>query len=166
MPSKKAEPKQTHIQPEKCPDDFSKERYISVLMTRYRGGMQFDSIDFEIFKDTYSDLYDEEIEFDDSELKRRLLFCGVYFNDRLFPAEGIIDAVTGEKLQKYMENTFELGKKVIYYKAIMTDMADDFAYCFSLTGEDMLKAYLEYASPTGKYYFLSCLFVNRASDEG
>lgn len=153
LPSNKAEPKQTHIQPEKSPDDFSKERYISVLMTRYRGGMQFDSIDFEIFKDTYSDLYDEEIEFDDSELKRRLLFCGVYFNDRLFPAEGIIDAVTGEKLQKYIENTFESGKNVIYYKAIMTDMADDFAYCFSLTGEDMLKAYLEFASPNGKYYF-------------
>lgn len=147
------EPKQTHIQPEKCPDDFSKERYISVLMTRYRGGMQFDSIDFEIFKDTYSDLYDEEIEFDDSELKRRLLFCGVYFNDRLFPAEGIIDTVTGEKLQKYIENTFESGKKVIYYKAIMTDMADAFSCCFSLTGEDMLKAYLEFASPNGKYYF-------------
>lgn len=153
--AKHSEPEQTHIQLEKCPDDFSKERYISVLMTRYRGGMQFDSIDFEIFKDTYSDLYDEEIEFDDSELKRRLLFCGVYFNDRLFPAEGIIDAVTGEKLQKHIENTFESGKKVIYYKAIMTDMADAFAYCFSLTGEDMLKAYLEFASPNGKYYFYS-----------
>lgn len=136
-----------------CPSDFDKDKYIAVLMARYRSGMRFDSIDFENFRDMYDDMYDEEISFDDDELKKRLMFCGVFFKDRIFPAEGIIDAETREKLYRYINNTFDSGKTVIYYKAIMTDMADELIYCYNLSGVDMLKAYIEYTAPKGKYYF-------------
>ena len=142
-------------------DDFDKEKYVSVLMNRFRNGMTFDSIDIEIFKDTYSDLYDEKIELSDDELISRLKKCGVYYQDRLFPAEGIIDSETNTKLFNYIEEQFSSGKKVLYYKAIYTELTDVFVYCFSLTDEMMLREYIKFSAEKGKYYF----FENYMSTE-
>lgn len=138
---------------ESTPDDFDKEAFIRVLMTRYRNGMEFDSIDLENFRDTYQDLFDDTLEFSDAELEKRIRLCGVFYADRLFPAEGIIDRATSERLFTYIENKFATGSKVLYYKAIFTDLADAFVYCFTLRDESMLKAYIEYTAEEGKYYF-------------
>ena len=124
-------------------------------MNRYQSGMQFDSIDFENFRDTYADMYDEKLSFTDEELESRLKHCGILYKDRLFPAEGIIDNGTKERLFTYIENNFAAGAKVLYYKAIFSDLADAFVYCFSLTDEQMLKAYIEHTAEKGKYYFHS-----------
>lgn len=137
------------------PTDYDKEAFIRVLMSRYQSGMQFDSIDLENFRDTYEDMYDEKLSFSDEELEVRLKYCGILYKDRLFPAEGIIDNGTKERLFAYIENKFATGNKVLYYKAIFSDLADAFAYCFSLTDEQMLKAYIEHTAEKGKYYFHS-----------
>lgn len=137
------------------PSDYDKEALICVLMRRYQSGMQFDSIDLEIFRDTYEDMYDEKLLFTDEELEIRLKQCGILHKDRLFPAEGIIDNRTKERLFAYIENKFAAGSKVLYYKAIFSDLADAFAYCFSLADEQMLKAYIEHTAEKGKYYFHS-----------
>lgn len=137
------------------PGDFDKDSFIRVLMSRYQSGMQFDSIDLENFRDTYEDMYDEKLTFSDEELEARLKYCGILYKDRLFPAEGIIDNGTKERLFAYIENKFAAGNKVLYYKAIFSDLADAFAYCFSLTDEQMLKAYIEHTAEKGKYYFHS-----------
>ena len=137
------------------PSDFDKEAFTRVLMSRYQSGMQFDSIDLENFRDTYEDMYDEKLTFSDEELEARLKYCGILYKDRLFPAEGIIDNGTKERLFAYIENKFTAGNKVLYYKAIFSDLADAFAYCFSLTDEQMLKVYIEYTAEKGKYYFHS-----------
>lgn len=137
------------------PGDFDKDSFIRVLMSRYQSGMQFDSIDLENFRDTYEDMYDEKLTFSDEELEVRLKYCGILYKDRLFPAEGIIDNGTKERLFAYIENKFAAGNKVLYYKAIFSDLADAFAYCFSLTDEQMLKAYIEHTAEKGKYYFHS-----------
>ncbi len=136
-------------------DDYDKTAFIRVLMSRYQSGLQFDSIDFENFRDTYEDMYDEKLTFSDEELEVRLKYCGILYKDRLFPAEGIIDNGTKERLFAYIENKFAVGNKVLYYKAIFSDLADAFAYCFSLTDEQMLKAYIEHTAEKGKYYFHS-----------
>ncbi len=135
--------------------DFDKEAFISVLMSRYRGGMRFDSIDLENFRDTYSDKYSKKLTFTDEELEIRLRYCGIIYKDRLFPAEGVIDNGTKERLFSYIENKFADGNKVLYYKAIFYELSDAFAYCFSLTDEQMLKAYIEHTAEKGKYYFHS-----------
>ena len=137
------------------PNDFDKEAFTRVLMSRYQSGMQFDSIDLENFRERYEDMYDEKLSFTDEELEVRLKFCGILYKDRLFPAEGIIDNGTKERLFSYIENKFAAGNKVLYYKAIFSDLADAFAYCFSLTDEQMLKAYIEHTAEKGKYYFHS-----------
>ena len=137
------------------PNDYDKGAFIRVLMSRYQSGMQFDSIDLENFRDTYEDMYDEKLMFSDEELEVRLRYCGILYKDRLFPAEGIIDNGTKERLFAYIENKFATGNKVLYYKAIFSDLADAFAYCFSLTDEQMLKAYIEHTSEQGRYYFHS-----------
>lgn len=140
--------------PEKVdPTDFDKDAFIRVLMMRYQSGMQFDSIDFENFRDAYYDLYDEKLTFTDEELEVRIRLCGIYYSDRLFPAEGIIDSATSARLFSYIESKFAAGNNVLYYKAIFSDLADAFAYCFSLTDEKMLKAYIEFMTEEGKYYF-------------
>ena len=61
----------------------------------------------------------------------------------------------------YIETQFASGSKVLYYKAIFSDLADAFAYCFSLTDERMLRAYIEFMADKGKYYF----FENYMSTE-
>lgn len=136
-----------------CLDDFNQEEYIKVLMARYQSGMQLDSIDFDNFRDTYKDYFDEEILCDDKELEARLRLCGLYYNGRLFPIDGVIPPDIKNKLFAYIEANFNRGKKVIYYKAIYSDMAEDFAYCFSLADDLMLKAFIAYTAPEGKYYF-------------
>lgn len=119
---------------------FDKEKYIEILMCRYRNGITFDSIDFDNFRETYEDLYDSSIDADDDTLEKQLRLCGVFYNNRLFPAEGIMDDETREKLFTYIENSFSSGKKVLYYKAVFEDLADAFANCYSLADEHMLSA--------------------------
>lgn len=134
-------------------EDFDKEQFIQVLMSRYRNGMQFDSIDFDNFRDVYFDMWNEKIEFDDEELEKRLRCCGLVYKGRLFPAEGIIDENTKKKLFEYIENNFSHGKKVLYYTVIYADLADTFVYCFNLTDVCMLKAYIKFADDKNRYFF-------------
>lgn len=135
------------------PDDFDKDIFIRVLMMRFQGGLQFDAVDYENFRQTYESLTDKKLNFSDVELEKRLRYCGVLYENRLFPTEGIIDNQTKEKLFKYIESSFSAGNKVLYYKSIFSDLADVFSYCFSLTDETMLKAYIEHETEKGKYYF-------------
>ena len=132
--------------------EFDKERYIDVLMQRYRSGMTFDSIDFDIFREIYKDVYGSDIEVDDNELEKQLRKCGVFYNGRLFPAEAVIDNTTKDKLLSYISNSFSSGKKVLYYKAIFEDMSDDFDSCYALADEKMLGEFIKYTC-TGKRYF-------------
>lgn len=135
------------------PKDFDKVKFETTLLRRYRNGMQFDSIDFENFREMYDALYDETLSFDDEALEERLRYCGVLYKDRLFPAEGIIDNNTKETLFSYIDNCFSSGKSVLYYKAIYQDLSDVFASCFTLADEKMLKAYIEYSAEKDKYYY-------------
>ena len=137
------------------PTDYDKEKFELTLMRRYRSGMQFDSIDFENFREMYELLFDESLPFNDDELEERLRYCGIYFKDRLFPAEGIIDENTKEKLFAYIDSSFSSEKKVLYYKAIFEDLSDDFASCYTLSDENMLRAYIEFTAEKGKYYFFA-----------
>lgn len=132
---------------------FDKEKYIEILMCRYRNGITFDSIDFDNFRETYEDLYDSSIDADDDTLEKQLRLCGVFYNNRLFPAEGIMDDETREKLFTYIENSFSSGKKVLYYKAVFEDLADAFANCYSLADEHMLRVFIEFTADPDKYYF-------------
>lgn len=122
-------------------------------MCRYRNGITFDSIDFDNFRETYEDLYDSSIDADDDTLEKQLRLCGVFYNNRLFPAEGIMDDETREKLFTYIENSFSSGKKVLYYKAVFEDLADAFANCYSLADEHMLRVFIEFTADPDKYYF-------------
>lgn len=117
------------------PKDFDKSKFEITLLRRYRNGMQFDSIDFENFREMYDALFDETLTFDDEALEERLRYCGVLYKDRLFPAEGIIDNNTKETLFAYIDNCFSTGKSVLYYKAIYQDLSDAFASCFTLADE-------------------------------
>ena len=137
------------------PKDFDKSKFEITLLRRYRNGMQFDSIDFENFREMYDALFDETLTFDDEALEERLRYCGVLYKDRLFPAEGIIDNNTKETLFAYIDNCFSTGKSVLYYKAIYQDLSDAFASCFTLADEKMLKAYIEYSAEKDKYYYFS-----------
>ena len=135
------------------PKDFDKIKFENTLLRRYRNGMQFDSIDFENFREMYEALYDEILSFDDEALEERLRCCGVLYKDRLFPAEGILDDNTKKTLFSYIDNCFSSGKSVLYYKAIYQDLSDVFASCFTLVDEKMLKAYIEYSAEKDKYYY-------------
>ncbi len=133
--------------------EFDQESFIRVLMMRYQNGMRFDSIDLENFRETYSDIAGETILLSDEDLEKCLKKCGVLYKDRIFPAAGIINETAKEKLISYIENSFAEGKKVIYYKAVFSDLSDVFAYCFNLTDPLMLKPYLEYVCEPDEYYF-------------
>lgn len=132
--------------------DSDKEKYIEVLKSRYRGGMQFDSIDLDIFRDTYSDLYDEKLKMSDDLLIEQLKCCGVEYKGRLFPAEAIMDDTAHSKLFQYIENKFNTVQ-MLYYKSIYSDLSDVFRYCFSLSDEQMLKEYIKFSDKEHKYFY-------------
>lgn len=137
------------------PRDYDKEKFIQVLMQKYRGGMQFDSIDFDSFREMYEMLFGESLKFDDLELEKRLRYCGVSYKDRLFPAESIMNKTASKRLFSYIDSSFSSGKRVLYYKAIFEDLADTFASCYTLSDENMLRAYIKFTAPKGKYYYSS-----------
>ena len=133
--------------------EYNRESLTRVLMLRYQNGMQFDSIDLEIFRETYSDIIGDELELTDKQLMTCLCKCGIMYKGRIFPADGIINESTREKLMEYIEKSFSEGKQVLYYKAIYSDLSDVFAYCFNLTDAMMLKPYLEYVCEPDEYFF-------------
>lgn len=142
------------IQPqEQTVATFDREKYVKILMRRYRNGITFDSIDFDNFREIYEELYDSRLDVNDDTLEKQLRLCGVFYNNRLFPAEGIMDDKTKEKLFAYIESSFSSGKKALYYKAIFEDLADAFANCYTLTDERMLHVFIEFTADSGKYYF-------------
>ena len=132
---------------------FDQEKYIDTLMCRYRNGITFDSIDFDNFRETYENRYGRALDVDDATLEKQLHHCGVFYNGRLYPVEGIMDDEVKEKLFAYIENSFSSGKKVLYYKAIFEDFADVFANCYTLADEKMLHAFIEFTADKGKYFF-------------
>lgn len=144
--SKSAKPYENQI-------EFDKGSFVRVLMMRYRGGMRFDSIDLENFRETYNDIVDEMIDLSDKDLEVCLRKCGIMWQNRLFPTEGILDNSAKEKVLAYINENFNNGKKVLYYKAIYSDLAEVFVYCFNLTEAMMLKPYLEYVCDPEEYYF-------------
>ena len=135
------------------PYDYSKDRFNEVLMQRYRNGMMFDAIDFDIFRETYEMLFEEKLPFDDSALEVRLRNCGIIYKGRLFPVDGIIDPETKEKLYQYIDSCFASGKSILYYKVIFADLANELVSCYTLADEEMLRAFIEFTAPRGKYYF-------------
>lgn len=137
----------------RCRINFDKESFVKVLMMRYQNGMQFDSIDLENFRETYSDIIGEDIALSDKELVLCLRKCGILYKGRVFPAEGIVNADAKEKLINYIGSKFAEGKQVLYYKAIYSDLSDIFAYCFNLTDAMMLKPYLEYICDREEFFF-------------
>ena len=143
--------------------DFDKESFIRVLMLRYQNGMRFDSIDLENFRETYAEIINEEIALSDEELVKCLKKCGILYKERIFPSAGIINESAREKLLEYIENSFDAGKNVIYYKAIFSDLSDVFVYCFNLTDPMMLKPYLQYVCDDGEYFFYD-EYISKESD--
>lgn len=133
--------------------EFNQEAFVRVLLRRYRGGMRFDSIDLENFRDTYFDLEGVKIDMSDADLEKCLRKCGIMWQERLFPAEAIIANDVKEKLLAYIHSSFCEGKQVLYYKAIFSDLSDAFEYCFNLTEPMMLKPYLEYVCEADEFYF-------------
>lgn len=145
--------------------DFDRGKYAEVLMCRYRNGITFDSIDLDNFREIYEGLYDSGIDVDDAMLEKQLRLCGVFYNGRLFHAGCIMDDATKTKLFAHIENSFSAGKKVIYYKAVFEDMADDFASCYTLADENMLRAFIEFTAEDGKYYFFKHYMSTEAGVE-
>lgn len=133
--------------------DNNHDKLIKVLMSRYRGGMTFDSIDFENFRSAYECLYGENLKFSDEELETSLRECALIFEDRAFAPESIIDNATKEIIFRYIETTFSSGKKILYYKSIYEDLSDDLCCCFALRDYKMLKAYIMFMTNKGEYFF-------------
>lgn len=140
--------------------EFNQEAFVHVLMSRYRSGMRFDSIDLENFRDTYLDFEGVKIDMSDADLEKCLRKCGIMWKERLFPAEAIIANDVKEKLFAYIHSNFCEGKQVLYYKAIFSDLSDEFEYCFNLTEPMMLKPYLEYVCETDDFYLFDD-FISR-----
>lgn len=156
------------IQPQKKPQEqtaaaFDREKYVEILMRRYRNGITFDSIDFDNFREIYEDIYDSRLDADDDTLEKQLRLCGVFYHDRLFPAEGIMDGETKETLFAYIESVFSSGKKALYYQAIFEDLADVFASCYTLTDAYMLHVFLEFTADSGKYCFFKDYMTTEAT---
>lgn len=132
---------------------FNKDNIIVVLTKRFSSGITLDSIDLEKFRSAYESIFDEELDADDESLTSMISQCGLRYKGKTFSAESIIDLATQEKLTSYINNAFALGKKVIYYKAIYSDMENDFICCFNLADEIMLREYIRYVYADKGYYF-------------
>lgn len=141
--------------------NFDKYKYTYVLERRFGGGMRFDSIDLDNFREIYEDTYSELLKIDDQILKSQLMTCGFIFEGKLFSANGTINPNAKSAIFSYIENSFSAGNQVIFYQSIYDDLSDVLECCYSLKNVEMFKEYLKFVAGDLYYFFADYISKNK-----
>lgn len=132
-------------------DLINLEPFSTILIERFSKGYRIGShLEFKKFKRYWEELYGNAPEMDDDSIKKCIAKCGIVYDEKVYMPQKMLDEEMKTKLLSYINDSFRLGKKIIYYEALFKEFSEDFLdHC--MYNADMLKGYLIYIND-GSYY--------------
>lgn len=127
------------------------EPFSTILIERFSKGYRIGShLELKKFKRYWEELYGNALEMDDDSIKKCIAKCGIVHEEKVYMPQKMLDEEMKIKLLSYIDDSFRLGKKIIYYEALFKEFSEDFLdHC--MYNADMLKGYLIYIND-GSYY--------------
>lgn len=127
------------------------EPFITILIKRFSKGYRIGShLELKKFKRYWEELYENALEMDDDSITKSIAKCGIVHEEKVYMPQKMLDEEMKTKLLSYINDSFRLGKKIIYYEALFKEFSEDFLdHC--MYNADMLKGYLIYIND-GSYY--------------
>lgn len=132
-------------------DLINLEPFSTILIERFSKGYRIGShLELKKFKRYWEELYGNALEMDDDSIKKCIAKCGIIHEEKVYMPQKMLDEEMKTKLLSYINDSFRLGKKIIYYEALFKKFSEDFLdHC--MYNADMLKGYLIYIND-GSYY--------------
>ena len=132
-------------------DLINLEPFITILIERFSKGYRMRShLELKKFKRYWEELYGNALEMDDDSITKSIAKCGIVHEEKVYMPQKMLDEEMKTKLLSYINDSFRLGKKIIYYEALFKEFSEDFLdHC--MYNADMLKGYLTYIND-GSYY--------------
>lgn len=127
------------------------EPFIEILTDRFPKGYRITSpLELRKFKKYWEEIHKNPLDSDDETITNCIKSCGIEYDEKIYMPQKMLDSDTKMKLFSYINNSFQEGKKVIYYEALFKEFSDDFLdHC--MYSSSMLEAYLKHMSD-GSYH--------------
>lgn len=135
----------------------SNETIHALLLEEYPNGFRLNSsLEMKKFKKKYESMYGVAPGMLDEQIERSICQCGIVHDNRLYCPEKMLDEDTKEKLERYIKESFNNGKKCLFFEALFHVFSGEFLNHY-IYDADMLKAYLQ-SFYHGQYFFFSNYF--------
>lgn len=126
----------------------------ALLLDEYANGFRLNSsLEMKKFKKKYEVKYGSLPSMTDEQIDWAIRKCGIVHDNRLYCPEKMLDGETKGKLEKYIKDCFQSGKKCLYFEALFSVFSEQFLD-HNIYNGDMLKTYLQ-SVYRGQYYFFS-----------
>lgn len=127
------------------------EPFTTILIERFPRGYRIGShLELKKFKKYWKELFGNVPEMNDEGITKSIAKCGIVHKEKVYMPQKMLDEEMKMKLLLYINDSFRLGKKIIYYESLFKEFSEDFLdHC--MYNADMLKGYLIYIND-GSYY--------------
>lgn len=127
------------------------EPFTTIMIEKFPKGYRIGShLELKKFKRYWEELYGNAPEMNDDSITKNIIKCGIVHKEKVYMPQKMLDEKMENKLLSYINDSFQLGKKIIYYEALFKEFSEDFLdHC--MYNADMLKEYLIYIN-NGSYY--------------
>ena len=147
--------------------------YREVLSQYFATGFRISSIlDMKRFRNNWAKNFGSDNTETDDNIRKIIERITLQYNDLVYLPEQMLDQQTAEKIIAYLKETFENGRKVVYYAALFDHFENELLNSHINT-PDMLKSYLINSNQGGyyfhnqfmtKYDYVSINFIKEISD--
>lgn len=130
-------------------NDVNLEMYKKLLTDKFPRGFKIGSaIEVNKLRRFYEDAFGEKIRVSDDEIQNRMRKVGILHIDRVYLPEMLVDEETRIKLISFIWDSFEDGKRIIYFEALFHTFSDEL-HGKLIYDAEMLKKYLLYINEYG-----------------
>lgn len=133
------------------------ENIHALLLEEYPNGFRLNSsLEMKKFKKKYESKYGTALGMPDDQCEWSIRQCGIVHDNRLYCPEKMLSDDTKEKLEEYIKESFQKGKKCLFFEALFNVFSEKFLDQ-NIYNAGMLKAYLQ-SIYRGQYFFFSNYF--------
>lgn len=101
------------------------------------------TLDMKKFKRYYEELNGKPVNLENNAIERIVRSCGIVYEDKVFLSKTMLSNDMKAKLLTYIEDSFNSGKKSIYFEALFREFSEDFLDSY-IYNADMLRSYLAF----------------------
>lgn len=128
------------------------EQYRKILSANYKKGFRLnDKLSLRRFRIQWQNTFETELQYDDQTICDHIQSITIKYGNMAYLPEDMLGEAAKQRLLKYISDTFESGKNIIYYDSLYRNFADDFAQG-RINSVDMLKTYLIYINHSNMYF--------------